>query len=298
MRHRNPRRAPGAAACVAFLGLLILQPLLAACAHAQMNSLMPSFGKLTSGSFWGAASYSDVANPERFALGNHHPILRGGFAAMLGPFGGQPDTIVTLDSLTVSTEWVARPSSIPGATRVDTVRTVRSVRSHRTNPGRDGWISLAVGYQYAAAVRVNVIGPHGTLASTFPIGGFYVSTFLGPYPLWRTRHHAFWYATVGGSTARVEQANGTSLGTLVRFDTERTIVPEASLLLGWRVHRGIRVITGVGAQHIRFSSIRYRSPSEAPLDDAVLRRLPDSLRLTSVFLKLGMSFDASDLFGK
>jgi hypothetical protein len=283
---------------VALLGLLVAPLLFAASAHAQMSSLMPSFGKLTSGFFWGAASYSDVENPEQFSFGDHHPILRGGFAAMLGPFGGQPDTVVSLDSLVVSTEWLARPSSIPGATRMDTVRTVRSVRSHRTIPGRDGWISLVVGYQYAAAVRVNVIGPHGTLASTFPIGGFYASTFLGPYPLWRTRRHAFWYATVGGSAARVEQANGTSLGTLVRFDTETTIVPEASLLLGWRVHRGIRLLTGVGAQHIRFSSIRYRSQSEAPLDDAVLRRLPDSLRLTSMFLKLGMSFDASDLFGK
>ena len=280
------------------LGLLALLLLFASSAHAQMSTLMPSFGKLTSGYFWGATSYSDVQHPEEFALGDHHPILRGGFAAMLGPFGGQPDTIMSLDSLLISTEWVTRPSSIPGAMRVDTVRTVRSVRSHRTIPGRDGWISLAVGYQYAAAVRVNVAGPHGFLASTFPIGGFYLSTLLGPNPIWHTHRRAFWYATVGGSTAKVEGANGTSLGALVRFDTERTIVPEASLLLGWRVRRGIRLISGVGAQHIRFSSIHYRSQTDTPLDDATLRRLPDSLRLTSVFLKLGVSFDAGDLFGK
>ena len=283
---------------ITLLGLLALLALFATSAHAQMSSLMPTFGKLTSGFFWGAASYSNVQKPEDFSLGDHHPILRGGFAVMLGPFGSQPDTTVSLDSLMISTEWVERPSSIPGAMRVDTVRTVRTVRSRRTLPGRDGWISLAMGYQYAAAVRVNVDDTHGALSSTFPLGGFYVSSFLGPYPLWGTHRHLFWYATVGGSTAKVESANGTSNGTLVRFDTERTIVPEASLLVGWRVHRGIRIITGVGAQHVRFSSIRYRSQSDLPLDDAVLRGLPDSLRLTSMFLKLGMSFDAGDLFGK
>jgi hypothetical protein len=35
-----------------------------------------------------------------------------------------------------------------------------------------------------------------------------------------------------------------------------------------------------------------------PLPDTVLRRLPDELRLTSVHLNLGVSFDAGDLFGK
>ena len=74
--------------------------------------------------------------------------------------------------------------------------------------------------------------------------------------------------------------------------------PEASLLVGWRAHRGVRVIGGISAQHIRWSSIRYRAPSEAPLSDAVLRRLPDALRLTSVHLTLGVSFDAIDLFGR
>jgi len=35
-----------------------------------------------------------------------------------------------------------------------------------------------------------------------------------------------------------------------------------------------------------------------PLPDDVLRQLPDELRLKSVLLTLGVSFDASDLFGK
>jgi hypothetical protein len=97
---------------------------------------------------------------------------------------------------------------------------------------------------------------------------------------------------------QLTQANGTSDSTLVRFDTERALAPELSLLLGWRAHRGVRLIVGISAQHIRWSSIRYRAPSEAPLPDAVLRRLPDALRLTSVNFSLGVSFDASDLFGK
>ena len=155
-----------------------------------------------------------------------------------------------------------------------------------------------MGYQYSGAYRVDVHDDRGTLASTFPVGGFYVSAMFGPFPLWHAPRSTFWYATLGASVAQLSQANGTSDTTLVRFDTERALAPEASLLLGWRAHRGVRVIGGISAQHIRWSSIRYRAPSEAPLPDAVLRRLPDGLRLTSVHFNLGVSFDASDLFGK
>jgi hypothetical protein len=102
----------------------------------------------------------------------------------------------------------------------------------------------------------------------------------------------------GASVLELKQGNASSDSALVRFDTESALAPEASLLLGWRAHRGVRVIGGIGAQHIRWSSIRYRAPSELPLPDAVLGRLPEGLRLTSVHLNLGVSFDASDLFGR
>ena len=108
----------------------------------------------------------------------------------------------------------------------------------------------------------------------------------------------FWYAGLGAGLVQLSDANGVSDATLVRFNTERALAPEASLLLGWRVHRGVRVLGGVSAQHIRWSAIRYRAPSEQPLSDAVLRRLPDGLRLTSVHLILGVGFDASELFMK
>ena len=181
---------------------------------------------------------------------------------------------------------------------MDTVRTVHSVRSHHTLPGRDGWVSLAVGYQYSGALRVDIQDSRGTLSSTFPLGGFYTSAMFGPFRLWHAPRSTFWYATLGASVAQLAQANGLCDDTLVRFDTERALAPEASMLLGWRVHRGVRLIGGISAQHIRWSSIRYRAPSELPLPDATLRRLPDGLRLTSVHLQLGVSFDASDLFGK
>jgi len=267
-------------------------------ALAQIGSIPPPFGKLTGGYLWGSLGYRDAAHPERFYLGDRHPFVRGGFAALLGPFGGQPDTTVTLDSVRTTVEWVHGTPSTPGAMRVDTMRTVRAVRSRHTLPGRDGWVSLAVGYQYSGAHRVDVDDQNGRLASTFPVGGFYVSALFGPFPLWHSTPSTVWYATLGASLAQLTQANGSSDSTLVRFDTERALAPEASLLLGWRVHRGVRVIGGIGAQHIRWSSIRYRAPSELPLPDAVLRRLPDRLRLTSVHLSLGVSFDASDLFGK
>ena len=267
-------------------------------ARAQFNSIAPPFAKLTGGYLWGSAGFRDVKNPERFYLADHHPFVRGGFAALLGPFGGQPDTTVTLDSTRTSVEWVQGTASTPGAMRVDTMRTVHAIRSHHTLPGRDGWVSLAVGYLYSGAYRVDVHGDRGTLASTFPVGGFYASAFFGPFPVWHTAHSMFWYTTLGASVSQLTQANGSSDSTLVRFDTERALSPEASLLLGWRAHRGVRVLGGLSAQHIRWSSIRYRAPSELPLSDAVLRRLPQGLRLTSVHLSLGVSFDASDLFGK
>ena len=267
-------------------------------ARAQFNSIAPPFAKLTGAYLWGSLGYRDVRNPERFFLADDHPIVRGGFAALLGPFGGQPDTTVTLDSVRTSVEWVQGTAITPGATRVDTLRTVHAVRSHHTLPGRDGWVSLAVGYEYSGAYRVDIHGDRGTLASTFPVGGFYTSALFGPFPIWHTARSMFWYAGLGASVSQLTQANGSSDSTLVRFDTERALAPEASLLMGWRAHRGVRVISGISAQHIRWSSIRYRAPSEAPLPDAVLRRLPDGLRLTSVHLSLGVSFDASDLFGK
>jgi len=267
-------------------------------ADAQFGSLPSPFSKLTGGYVWASLGFRDAAHPERLTLGDDHPFVRGGFAALLGPFGGQSDTIVTLDSVRTAVEWVPGRSSTPGATRVDTMRTVHSVRSHHTLPGRDGWVSLAVGYQHSGAYHVDVRDDRGTLASTFPVSGIYLSTWFGPFPIWHGSRSTFWYATLGASLSQLKDANGISDSTLVRFDTERALAPEASLLLGWRVHRGVRMIGGVSVQHIRWSSIRYRAPSELPLADPVLRRLPEEFRLTSVHLHLGVSFDAGDLFGK
>jgi hypothetical protein len=267
-------------------------------ARAQFASIAPPFAKMTGGYLWGSLGYRDASHPERFHPSDRHPFVRGGFAALFGPFGGQPDTIVTLDSVRTTVEWATGTSVTPGMMRADTARTVHALRSHHTLPGRDGWVSLAVGYQYSAANRVDLHNDRGTLSSTFPVGGLYVNTLFGPFPVWRVSHLAFWYAGLGATVTQLSQANGTSDSTLVRFDTERALAPEASLLVGWRVHRGLRVISGISAQHIRWSSIRYRTPSETPLPDAVLRRLPQGLKLTSVHLQLGLSFDASDLFGR
>jgi hypothetical protein len=180
----------------------------------------------------------------------------------------------------------------------DTIRTVRSMRSHYTIPGRDGWISLAVGYEYSNSYRVSLRGSGGSLTSTFPVGGLYAAAYFGPFPLWHAPSPMFWYAGVGAILVQLSDVNGVSDASLVRFSTERALGPEAQLLLGWRVRRGVRAVTGLSAQHLGWSAIRYRAPSEEPLPDDVLRRLPDRLQLTSVHLMLGLSFDASDLFTK
>jgi hypothetical protein len=187
---------------------------------------------------------------------------------------------------------------MPGAQHVDTLRTTHALRSRYTLPGRDGWVSLALGYQYAPAYGVDVSGRGGTLTSTFPVGGLYGSAMFGPFPLRHAGRRVFWYAALGAGVMQVSSANGRSEGTLVRFDTERGVAPEASVLLGWRAHRGVRVLSGISVQRLRWSSIRYRAPSELPLPDDVMQRLPQGLRMTSIHLSLGVSFDASDLFGK
>jgi hypothetical protein len=284
-------RAAAATTALALLGL-------GSSAHAQFGAVSPSFAKLTGGYLWGSLGYRDVRQPERFYFGGGHPFVRGGFAALFGPFGGQPDTTVTLDSVRTSVEWMEGTPSTPGAMHVDTMRTVHAVRSRHTLPGRDSWVSLAIGYQYAGAYRVDVRDEGGTLSSTFPVGGFYASAHFGPFPVWRASRYVFWYGTLGASIVELAGANGVSDSTLVRFDTERALAPEASLLLGWKAHRGVRVVGGISAQHIRWSSIRYRGPFEQPLSDEVLDRLPDGLRLTSLHLNLGVSFDASDLFAR
>jgi hypothetical protein len=287
------RIAPALATTTTLLLLLCSTPP----ARAQLNSFAPPFSKLTGGYLWGSLGYRDVRQPERFSLRDSHPFVRAGIAVLFGPFGGQPDTTVTLDSVRTAVEWVQSTASTPGATRVDTVRTVHALRSHHTLPGRDGWMSLAVGYEYSGAYHVDIHDDRGTLASTFPVGGFYASAFFGPFHVWHASRFT-WYATLGAGVFQLAQANGSSDSTLVRFDTERTLAPEASLLLGWRAHRGVRVIGGISSQYIRWSSLRYRAPSESPLPDPVLRRLPKGLRLTTVHLNLGLSFDASDLFGR
>jgi hypothetical protein len=292
-------------------------------AHAQFSALSPAFSRLNGGLFWGSLGFRDVSNPERVVLGDPHPAVRGGFAALYGPFGGQPDTTVLLDSVRTTIEAVLDPEQTTGKgdsvrtvrsahTRTttpgrgasvsvevgDTIRTVRSMRSHYTLPGRDGWISLAVGYEYSNSYRVSLNGKAGTLTSTFPVGGLYAAAYFGPFPLWHAPNACFWYASVGASVVQLSDANGVSDSTFVRFNTERALAPEAQLLLGWRLRRGVRTLMGVGAQRIGWSSIRYRAPSEAPLPDDVLRRLPDHFRLTTVHLIVGLSFDASDLFAR
>jgi len=286
-----------AARAGAVLALFVLLPVVPP-AHAQLNALTPAFSRLNGGIVWGSLGYRDVRHPERFFLSDRHPLVRGGFAALYGPFGGQPDTTVTLDSVRTMVEWVQRPAELPGASRADTVRAVRTVHSHHTIPGRDGWVSLAVGYQYSGTYRVDVSGRGGTLASTFPVGGFYATAYFGPFPVWRASRAFFWYGGLGAGIVQLSDANGLEDTTLVRFNTERALAPEASLLLGWRVHRGVRVLGGMSAQHIRWSAIRYRAPSELPLPDAAMRRLPDRLRLTSIHLVLGVGFDASELFAR
>lgn len=205
------------------IGALLTLFALASCpppAQAQLDALGPAFSRLSGGFIWGSVGYRDIQNPEHFHLADRHPAVRGGFAALYGPFGGQPDTTVTLDSVRTMVEWMERPPQSPGATRVDTIRSVRIVHSRHTIPGRDGWISLAVGYHYAGTYQVDLSGPGGDLVSTFPVGGFYAAANCGPFRVPGAPHALFWQAGLGAGLAQLHDANGTSDTALVRFDTE------------------------------------------------------------------------------
>jgi hypothetical protein len=267
-------------------------------AHAQFGGLERAASRFTGGSIWGSLGFRDARRPELLDVSHRHPALRGGFAALYGPFGGKPDTVVTLDSIRTTVEWIEHPASEPGAQRIDTVRTVRLIHSGHTISGRGSWVSLAIGYQYAASNRVELDGSRGVLTSTFPVGGLHAAAYFGPFRVWHAPRPVFWYTAVGATLVHLSDVNGVSETTLVRFSTERTLAPEVTLLLGLRVRPGVRVFSGLSGQRIRWSAIHYTTPSEQPLPDEVLRRLPDGLRLTSLHLILGLSFDASDLFAK
>jgi hypothetical protein len=282
-------------------GAILALFILASCAlpaHAQFNAFGPSLGKINGGMIWGSLGSRDIRHPGRFCMGDRRPEVRGGFALLYGPFGGRPDTTVTLDSVRTMVEWLDRPGLSQGATRVDTVRAVRTLYSRYIIPGRGGWVLIGGGYQYSGNCTVDLSGSGGVLAATFPVGGFYGTVYFGPFPVWRVPRSVFWSVGLGAGLVQLNDASGTSDSTLVRFDTERALAPEAALLLGWRVHRGLRVRGGLSARHIRWSAIRYRTPAELPLPDAALRRLPDVLGLTTVYVILGVEFDASELFAR
>jgi hypothetical protein len=220
---RQGRNGAGRKRVAARTGVILALFAVAFCvlpAHAQLNALGPAFSKLSGGFIWGSVGYRDIRHPVRFYLADPHPAVRGGFAALYGPFGGQPDTTVQLDSVRTTVEWVQHPEhalgSIEGADSIridqtqhsrstapgrsnwvsvtvgDTIRTVRSMHSHHTIPGRDGWISLAVGYEYSNSYRVNLSGSGGTLTSTFPVGGLYAAAYFGPFSLWHAPNAMFW----------------------------------------------------------------------------------------------------------
>ncbi len=267
-------------------------------ARAQLTgAFTPALNRITGGVLWFSLGFRDPARPEQFTLQDRHPIVRGGFAAFLGTFGAQPDTTVALDSVKTTVEWSMHPAG-PGVTRTDTIRAVKTTHSSFTLPGRDAKITIAAGYSYSGNYQVHLARPGGTLDSTFPIGGFYGAVFFGPFPIRYVPATFFWEGSVAGQLVQLTNANGRSEEAFVRFDTERAVSPELSLILGWRLRRGSQALIGLGVQHVRFSAIRYRAPSEAPLDDAVLQRLPDVLRLTSVHLTVGLSFDANQFFAR
>jgi hypothetical protein len=276
--------------------VLLLLALLTPPAGAQPLGLGQVLNRVTGGMLWGSIGFRDARRSEQLTLTDTHPIVRGGFAAFMGTFGAQPDTTVTLDSVKTTVQWTSRTAPAPGVTRTDTIRAVKTTHSHYTLPGRDGRIALAVGYDYSGNYNVDLHSQsRGALTSTFPVGGLSGSVFFGPFPLRYGPRSFRWYSAVTGHVVQLSGVTGLSDGTFVRFDTERTVAPELSLFLSWRWRRGIHSLVGMSVQHIRWSALRYHSATDAPLEPAVLTRLPDGLRLTSVHVVLGVSFDTNEV---
>jgi len=252
-------------------------------ALAQINVLAPTFSNLNGAAAWGSLGFNTGG-----AHGDGRPQGRWGFAAFYGPFGGRGDTLVTFtqtfsDSGDTTGSTRARPG--PRAT------TTRQLRGDTRRLG-GGKVTLAIGYQHSSFCRFGA----PPLSEALPVGGAFVASLLGPYPLPLAPARLSWYGGVGGTIVKLSDIVVRADTLAVTFDTERTFAPEAMVMLMYNVAPSYRMFVGASYQYIRFGSVSYQAAQSGDrISGTTLATLPDHLELRTVHVSLGFSFTANGL---
>ena len=273
---------------IAIVALLILMsvscPLVA---YAQLNALAPTFTNLNGAAVWGSLGSSTRESE----TGDDRPLLRLGFAAFYGPFGGRSDTVVTF-TLTVSDSSDTTFCDASTSQRVH--RRTRATRQHRadTKHQSDGKVTLVVGYQHATSYRFGT----PLFPESVPVGGIFIASLLGPYPVPLAPRRLAWYAGIGGTVVRLSNIATRADTVAAELTTERTFAPEALFTLMYTVAPGYRVLLGASYQYLRFGSVTYRAVQAGERIPATIHAtLPQELELQSVHFSLGFSFSANGL---
>jgi len=272
---------------VASVALLVITSMaLGRPAGAQLNGIAPTFGNLSGAAIWGSAGFGQGSK-------NGRPLFRETFAAFYGPFGGRGDTVVTVTQTTSdSTDSTIGDGSASGSPRVYRRARITRQRNSETKHLGNGKVTLVVGYQHSTSYRFDA--PH--FPEMVPLGGIFVASLLGPYPLPLASRRLAWYAGVAGTVSRLSRIAIRADTIAAELTTERTLAPEAMLMLMYRVAPSYRVFLGASYQYLRFGSLTYRAVQpEDRIPATILATLPESLELRSVHLSLGFSFTASGL---
>ena len=295
MSGHKTHAVPGASRCPVRLRPTTLWALLALAGSpsttaAQLNVLAPAFNNLNGAAIWGSLGSSTGGTESR----DDRPLLRWGFAAFYGPFGGRGDTLITFTQ-TVSDSTDTTFCDCSGGRAQKVYRHTRSTRQVRTDTkhlGAGGKVTLLVGYQHSALYRFGT--PH--FPETVPVGGIFVASLLGPYAVPLASRRFQWYAGLGGTAARLSQIATRADTVTVELTTERTLAPEALLMIMYHVAPSYRVFLGASYQYLRFGSVGYRAVQAGDrIPAAIVEELPEHVELQTVHLSLGFSFTASGL---
>lgn len=290
---RVEKRCASVARTSGLIAAIVIAPLLPPpVVHAQASLLQPAFRNLNGAAVWGSAGVPSQGPGA--GASDDRTLWRGGFAVFYGPFGGRGDTLVTFtQSVTDSSDSSFCECTDGGGHPVRRhTRSSRDLRTDARRLGGGGKVTLLVGYQHSSSYRLGQ--PH--FAGPMPVSGLFLATMLGPFPLPGGHERLEWYAGAGGTVVRLS-------GIVVRADTlalelstERTLAPEALLMLLWRVTPGYRLYVGASYQYLRFGSIAYRPVQNGDrIPGASLATLPEQLGLRSLHLNVGLTFTASGL---
>ncbi|HEY3214918.1 MAG TPA: hypothetical protein VGK93_00350 [Candidatus Eisenbacteria bacterium] len=240
---------------------------------------------------WGSVGFSTTSGGD--LARDARPIWRSSFAAFYGPFGGRGDTLVTFSqTVNDSSDTTLSDGSKGSAGQLHRrVRSTRGLRVETRHLG-GGKVTLLVGYQHSAFYRFGL----PAFQDPIPVGGAFVASVLGPYPLPLAPRRFQWYAGAGGTIVRLSGIALRADTLAVTLSTERTLAPEALLMVMYTVTSGYRVFLGGGYQYLRFGSVTYK-PVQAGdrIGAATLSTLPRELKVGSAQLTFGMSFAASGL---